>query len=223
MKSSFVAIAGNIGAGKSTLTRMLAAHFGWQPFFEANAENPYLADFYDDMRRWSFQSQVFFLGKRLEHHRLLVDYPGSVVQDRTVYEDAEIFARNLYQQGTMTERDYRTYRTVYEAICTFLPAPDLVIYLQGNVDTLLRHIAHRGRDYEQNIDPEYVARLNTLYDDWIDHWVASPVLRIPMDKLDFQHNPAQFHLIVQNVESAMISGFKEQHQLSLVDKNSVSW
>jgi deoxyadenosine/deoxycytidine kinase len=200
----FIAIAGNIGAGKSTLTRMLAQHFGWQPFYEANAENPYLADFYDDMQRWSFHSQVFFLSKRLEHHRQLVDYPGSVVQDRTVYEDAEIFAANLYQQGNIAGRDYDTYRRLYEAISAFLPPPDLVIYLQTGVDTLMEHIARRGRDYEQNITREYITSLNQLYDAWIDGWTACPVLRVNMDNgFDFQRNPAHFELVVRNVEAAL--------------------
>lgn len=200
MESTFVAIAGNIGAGKSTLTHMLSEHFGWQPFYEANAENPYLADFYADMQRWSFQSQVFFLGKRLEHHRQLLDFPGNVVQDRTVYEDAEIFARNLYQQGAISERDYQTYRSLYMAICNFLPPPDLVIYLQAEVDTLLKHISQRGRAFEQNIDRDYIARLNTLYDDWISRWTASPVLHVNMDQNDFQHNPDHFERVVKSIQ-----------------------
>ena len=120
MTKSFIAVAGNSGAGKSTLTRLLSRSFGWEPFYEAAAENPYLADFYADMRQWSFHSQVFYLGKRLEHHRLLIDHPSSVVQDRTVYEDAEIFARNLYEQGQMTDRDYDAYRRLYEAVSAFL-------------------------------------------------------------------------------------------------------
>jgi deoxyadenosine/deoxycytidine kinase len=200
----FIAVAGNIGAGKSTLTGMLAEHFGWQPFLEANAENPYLADFYDDMQRWSFHSQVFFLSKRLEHHRQLVDYPGSVVQDRTVYEDAEIFAANLYQQGNIAGRDYGTYRRLYEAISAFLPPPDLVIYLQTGVDTLMEHIARRGRDYEQSITREYIASLNQLYDAWINGWTACPVLRVNMDNgFDFQRNPAHFETIVRQVKAAL--------------------
>lgn len=197
-------MAGNIGAGKSTLTRMLAVHFGWQPFYEANAENPYLADFYRDMTRWSFHSQVFFLSKRLEHHRQLLDYPGSVVQDRTVYEDAEIFARNLYRGGKMTDRDYDSYRRLYEAISAFLPPPDLVIYLRAErVETLLKRIAGRGRDFEQNIEPDYVAGLNELYETWIEGWKASPVVRLPVDELDFQHTPGDFERVLAEVEAAL--------------------
>lgn len=203
MTDQFVAIAGNIGAGKSTLTAMLAQHFGWQPFYEAHAENPYLADFYGDMQRWSFHSQIFFLGKRLEHHRLLVDHPGSVVQDRTVYEDAEIFARNLYEQGSMSPRDYDTYRHLYQAIASFLPPPHLIIYLKSSVNTLLARIQKRGRDFERDMDPAYLAKLNRLYDLWIEDWTACPVLCLEMDSMDFQHNAAQFDEIVAQIEARL--------------------
>jgi deoxyadenosine/deoxycytidine kinase len=200
----FIAVAGNIGAGKSTLTGKLADLLGWEPFYEANTENPYLADFYADMQRWSFHSQVFFLGKRLEHHRQLLDHPGSVVQDRTVYEDAEIFARNLYEQGEMSERDYDAYRRLYQAISAFLPPPDLIVYLQASTSTLLRHIEQRGRDYERQIDPEYIARLNRLYDQWIDDWTACPVLRIRMDDVDFFRRPTDLDSIKQQVEAKLV-------------------
>lgn len=199
----FIAIAGNIGAGKSTLTRMLAQSFGWQPFYEANAENPYLADFYSDMQRWSFQSQIFFLSKRLEHHRQLVEYPGSVVQDRTVYEDAEIFARNLHEQGTLSERDWETYCNLYHAVSAFLPPPDLVIYLRAEVDTLLKHIEQRGRTFEQQIAPDYVTRLNNLYHNWIEDWTACPVLVVSMDAMDFEHNPTHYERIVEQIRDTL--------------------
>lgn len=199
----FIAIAGNIGAGKSTLTSMLSKAFGWEPFYEANAENPYLADFYTDMQRWSFHSQVFFLGKRLEHHHQLLQHPGSAVQDRTVYEDAEIFACNLYEQGNMAERDYDAYRRLYQAVSAFLPPPDLIIYLQGSIETLQAHITKRGRTFEQNISTDYLAQLNRLYDRWIDNWTACPVLRVQIDGLDFQHNPANFDSIVAEVEKSL--------------------
>lgn len=199
----FIALAGNIGAGKSTLTTMLADHFGWEPFYEANAENPYLADFYKDMTRWSFHSQVFFLGKRLEHHRLLIDHPGSVVQDRTVYEDAEIFARNLYQQGNMTDRDYDAYRNLYKAVSSFLPPPSLLLYLDCSVDTLVTHIQKRGRDYEQNISRDYLTQLNRLYNEWIDDWTACPILRLKMDDMDFQHNATDFEIVIEQVKATL--------------------
>lgn len=199
----FIAIAGNIGAGKSTLTGLLSHAFGWEPFYEANAENPYLADFYQDMERWSFHSQVFFLGKRLEHHHQLVLHPGSVVQDRTVYEDAEIFARNLYVQGHMTDRDYDAYRRLYEAISAFLPPPDLMIYLESSVEKLIEHINRRGRDYERSISPDYLMALNRLYDEWIERWTACEVLRVRIDGRDFQNNPDDFAYIRQEIEKRL--------------------
>lgn len=204
MQKQFIAIAGNIGAGKSTLTRMLAAALGWQPFLEADAENPYLADFYVDMRRWSFHSQVFYLGKRLEHHRLLLDHPSSVVQDRTVYEDAEIFARNLFEQGNMVERDYDAYRRLYRSISAFLPPPTLIVYLRADVDTLMAHIQKRGRDYERNIAPEYLAQLNGFYEAWIEDWTACPVLTIDMNGMDFQARADDFAAIQARVQGTLI-------------------
>ncbi len=197
----FIAIAGNIGVGKSTLTRLIAQAFHWEPFLEAAAENPYLADFYADMTRWSFHSQVFYLGKRLEHHRLLVDHPGSVLQDRTVYEDAEIFARNLYEQALMSARDYDAYRRLYHAIASFLPAPDLIVYLRADVDTLLRRIAMRGNDYERSISPDYLARLNDLYEEWIGGWQVSPVLVIPAADIDYVQHPHHLHHIIDPIRA----------------------
>lgn len=198
----FIAIAGNIGVGKSSLTQLLAREFGWQAFYEAAAENPYLADFYADMQRWSFHSQVFYLGKRLEHHRLLVDHPASVVQDRTVYEDAEIFACNLYEQGHMSDRDYDAYRRLYRAVSSFLPPPDLVIYLRASVPTLLTHIARRGHDYERTIAPAYLERLNKLYDRWIGGWTVCPVLTLSMDGMDFLHNAADCADMMERIRTA---------------------
>ncbi len=201
----FIAIAGNIGVGKSSLTRRLSAAFGWEPFYEAAAENPYLADFYADMKRWSFHSQVFYLGKRLEHHRLLVDHPGSVVQDRTVYEDAEIFARNLYEQGQMSERDYDAYRRLYRAVSSFLPPPALIVYLRASVDTLMAHIERRGNDYERNIAPEYLTQLNRLYEDWIGDWTACPVVSIEMDGIDFLQNRLDMDSIIHTIMGSLHS------------------
>lgn len=199
----FIAIAGNIGAGKSTLTHMLSDSMNWTPFYEANAENPYLSDFYQDMQRWSFHSQVFFLGKRLEHHRKLVDHPGSVVQDRTVYEDAEIFARNLAKQGKMSERDYDTYCNLYKAIASFLPPPSLIVYLKADVDTLVERIRSRGRDFEQDIRTDYLTQLNGLYTDWIGDWTACQVLTIETDDMDFQHNEADYQKILDKIQQAL--------------------
>lgn len=197
----FVGVAGNIGVGKSSLTGLLARALDWEPFFEANAENPYLADFYEDMQQWSFHSQVFFLSRRLQHHRQLVDHPGSVIQDRTVYEDAEVFARNLYRQGHMSQRDYETYHALYQGISAFLPAPDLLIYLRARVGTLVERIAMRGRAYERQISIDYLAMLNTLYEEWISSWKACPVLILSADDLDFVHHDADFQLILNDVRA----------------------
>lgn len=199
----FIAVAGNIGAGKSTLTRMLSDALGWKPFYEAAAENPYLADFYADMRRWSFHSQVFYLGKRLEHHRLLVDHLDSVVQDRTVYEDAEIFAANLYEQNLMAERDYDAYRRLYRAVASFLPPPDIIVYLRATTQTLIKRIQHRGNDYEKGISPEYVEQLNQLYERWIGDWTACQVLTIQVDGIDFQHNLVDLAAVVHEIKDAV--------------------
>jgi deoxyadenosine/deoxycytidine kinase len=202
-KKYFVAIAGNIGVGKSTLTSILADTFEWKPFYEAVDENPYLADFYADMRRWSFHSQVFFLSRRLQHHRQLVDHPGSVVQDRSVYEDAEIFARNLYDQGQMSPRDYGAYHDLYEGIRAFLPPPDLLVYLKSNVETLLTRIRQRGRDFERDISPDYLDRLNVLYDQWIERWDSCPVLVVPADEMDFQHDEDARQLIIEGIRDSL--------------------
>ncbi len=208
MTKHFIAIAGNIGVGKSTLTRLLSERLDWEPFYEAVADNPYLADFYQDMTRWAFHSQMFFLSRRLRHHRRLLDFPSSVVQDRSVYEDAEIFARALYEQQHITPRDYRTYRELYEVLVQFLPPPDLVVYLRASVPTLLRRIASRGRTYEQGISPVYLEQLNVLYQAWMESFSMCPVLTVPSDDLDFVHNGAHLDLIIRKIEEKL-SGKEE--------------
>jgi deoxyadenosine/deoxycytidine kinase len=199
----FVAVAGNIGVGKSTLVSMLCGQLGWQPFFEPVGENPYLADFYRDMRLWSFHSQIFVLTRRLRLHRQLVDHPTSAIQDRSVYEDAEVFALNLFRQGLMDERDYLSYRELYQVLSEFLPPPDLVIYLRASIPTLQARIASRGRDYERTITPAYLAQLNALYEEWIDHFSLCPVLTVPADDLDYVAHPGHLQLIVQKVEEKL--------------------
>jgi len=195
----FIAIAGNIGVGKSTLTGLLAQQLEWEPFYEAVQDNPYLADFYRDMRRWSFHSQIFFLSRRLRHHRALLDHPNSVVQDRSVYEDAEVFARNLYRQNHMSERDYKSYRELYEVLTLFLPSPDLVVYLRASVSTLQKRITQRGRKFEQDISSEYLEQLNELYEEWISNFTLCPVLTVPADDLDFVKFNSHLELIASKI------------------------
>ena len=200
----FVAVAGNIGVGKSTLVTLLSKRLGWQPFYEPVGENPYLVDFYRDMRAWSFHSQIFFLTRRLHAHRQLLDHPTSAIQDRTVYEDAEIFAHNLFQQGQMDERDYNSYRELYQVLSEFLPPPDLVVYLRASVDTLVERIKLRGRDYERQISPNYLTRLNKLYEEWLSHFLLCPVLTVPADDLDYVSNHGHMDLIVQKIQEKLM-------------------
>lgn len=195
----FIAVAGNVGVGKSSLTRLLSEYLCWEPFYEAVDDNPYLADFYQDMRTWSFHSQIYFLSRRLSHHRQIIERPGTVIQDRTVYEDAEIFARNLYLQGHMTERDWHSYWLLYQTVITILPPPDLVIYLQASVPVLLERIRQRGRDYEQQITAEYLSQLNRLYDAWVESFTLCPVLTVPTDTLDFVMVNSHLELIASRV------------------------
>jgi deoxyadenosine/deoxycytidine kinase len=162
----FLAVAGNIGVGKTYLTRFLGERLGWEIFYEPVIDNPYLDDFYADMRRWSFHLQVFFLSRRFEMHRKMMHNLLSCVQDRTIYEDAEIFARTLHQTGAMDARDYENYQALFASMTSYLRPPDVVIYLRAGVDTLLHRIEQRGRLCEKNIDRSYLELLNQAYDDW---------------------------------------------------------
>jgi deoxyadenosine/deoxycytidine kinase len=200
----FIAVAGNIGVGKSTLVTMLSARLGWQPFFEPVTENPYLEDFYRDMRAWAFHSQIFFLTRRLRAHRQLIQHPTSAIQDRTVYEDAEVFAHNLFRQGHIAERDYLAYRELYQVLTEFLPPPDLVIYLRASVATLTGRIQNRGRGYERQITPEYLLQLNELYEAWIASFSLCPVLTVPADNLNYVSNEQHLELIVKKVEEKLM-------------------
>lgn len=195
----FIGVAGNVGVGKSSLTRLLSEYLCWEPFYEAVDDNPYLADFYKDMSTWSFHSQVYFLSRRLGHHRQIIERPGTVLQDRMVYEDAEVFARNLYLQGHMSERDWRSYWDLYQTVITILPPPDLVIYLRASVPVLQKRIRHRGRDYEQEIGADYLTQLNELYDAWVDGFSLCPLLTVPTDDLDFVTVNSHLELIASRV------------------------
>jgi deoxyadenosine/deoxycytidine kinase len=202
-RNYYITVAGNVGVGKSTLTGLLAARLGWEPVYEAVAENPYLADFYQNMSRWSFHSQIFFLARRLRQHHRLLELESSVLQDRSVYEDAEIFARNLYEQGHMSERDWQNYAELYRTLSVMLQPPDLVVYLRASLPTLRRRIQQRGRDYEQEIADDYLSRLNDLYDTWTNNFSLSPVLTVETDNLDYVHRDADLDLIARRIRDRL--------------------
>lgn len=204
----FITIAGNIGAGKSSLVHLLSQHLGWDPFFEPVANNPYLSDFYSDMQTWSFHSQIYFLSNRLKVYKELLDCQNSVILDRSLYEDAEIFARNLYLQGFMSQRDHETYETIYQTLLHFLPTPDLVVYLRASVNTLLERIRHRNRDYEKNISAEYLQQLNDTYETWIQNFTLCPVLTVPSDNLDFVNHARHMDLVLEKIQEK-IAGKEE--------------
>jgi deoxyadenosine/deoxycytidine kinase len=185
MPTRFIAIAGNIGAGKTELTDFLCRRYGLKPFYEPNDQNPYLADFYSDMRTWAYRSQLFFLTHKFRLHLALQGEPGAVIQDRTIYEDAEIFARNLFRQRLIEKRDFDTYWELYQSIKRALRPPDLMIQLRCPVRTLRQRIRSRGRSFEQDIPAEYLRRLNRLYEDWFASYDLSPVLVLETDKLDY--------------------------------------
>ena len=199
----FIAIAGNIGTGKTTLTNMLSRRFGWEAHFEVVADNPYLADFYKDMARWSFPLQIFFLNHRFQAHQLVTQGANSAIQDRSIYEDANIFARNLYETGMMEERDYKNYLQLYQSMVSFLTPPDLVVYLRKSLPKLKEQIALRGRDYEKNIPDEYLTNLNRYYNDWMETYELGNKLIIDSDDLNFLKNPDDFELVCQNLVSAL--------------------
>lgn len=205
----FVAVAGNIGAGKSSLTKTLSEYFGWEAFFERVDDNPYLADFYEDMSRWSFNLQVFFLSSRFKHQRYIETVPQSVVQDRSIYEDAEIFARNLHEMGLMSQRDYKNYKELFGIMTGYLMSPDLLIYLQSSVPTLVSHIQSRGRSFESKIRIDYLERLNQHYERWISDYHIGPKLIINIDDLDFVNVPEHQSEIISRVESRLFGLFPD--------------
>jgi len=180
----FIAIAGNIGVGKSTLTGLLASRFGWKPFYEVVDTNPYLTDFYADMKNWAFHLQVFFLSKRFEHHKNMLEEPETVIQDRSIYEDAEVFSRNLYYDGKFVERDYRNYLSLFKCMTSYLKSPDLLVYLRASVDTLSHRIRSRGRNCEKKIPRAYLERLNQRYDDWVKNYDLGQVLIVDTENLN---------------------------------------
>lgn len=195
----FLAVAGNIGAGKSSLTRLLSERTGWKAFFESVEDNPYLGDFYADMKRWSFNLQVYFLSNRFRSHKAIAEGPESVILDRVIYEDAEIFARNLHEIGRMDDRDYENYVALYGVMTEFLRPPDLLIYLRANVDTLLKQIALRGRDFERSISREYLEQLNGHYESWISRYTRGKLLIIESDGIDFVNRKDDLEAVVKQI------------------------
>lgn len=203
LNKRFIAIAGNIGSGKTTLTQLLAEHYQWEPHYEVVAENPYLSDFYGNMTRWSLPLQVFFLSKRFQAHQEISKGGSSAIQDRSIYEDAHIFARALHEQGNMDERDYANYLDLYNTMTQFLTPPDLVVYVRRSVPCIKSRIRERGRDYEKNIPDTYLQHLNDCYDDWIKNYKIGKVLTVHADNLDLKWNPKDFEYVCQSIENSL--------------------
>lgn len=202
----YVAVAGNIGAGKSSLTGLLAKHYMWQAFYESVDDNPYLSDFYEDMRRWSFNLQIYFLSSRFKHQKEILQQQKNFIQDRTIYEDVEIFAKNLYEMGLMAKRDHDNYRALFNEMVSFLRPPDLLIYLRAQVPTLVRQIQARGREYENTIRIEYLERLNNHYEAWVEQYPHDKLI-VDTDNLDFVHNPEDLGKIIEMVDNRIYGLF----------------
>ncbi|WP_046743794.1 deoxynucleoside kinase [Kordia zhangzhouensis] len=196
-----VAIAGNIGAGKTTLTKLLAKHYQWEPHFEDVVDNPYLDDFYTQMERWSFNLQIYFLNSRFRQVLQIRESGKKIIQDRTIYEDAHIFAPNLHAMGLMTNRDYENYQSLFELMQKLVDAPDLLIYLRADISTLVAQIHKRGRDYENSISIDYLSRLNERYEAWISKYDKGKLLIIDVDNLDFVDNPEDLGSVINKIDA----------------------
>ena len=197
-----IAIAGNIGSGKTTLTRLLSKHFGWKPHFEEVDNNPYLESFYEDMKRWSFNLQIYFLNSRFRQVMDIRKSGDDIIQDRTIYEDAYIFAANLYDMGLMETRDYQNYQALFELMSSFLQAPDLLIYLRASVPTLVRQIQKRNRDYEQSIRLDYLKALNKRYENWISSYNKGKLLIIESDDIDLE-KPEDLSTVIDQINGSL--------------------
>jgi len=200
-KKVFVSIAGNIGSGKSSLTNLIAEEFNWKPYYEKVNDNPYLKDFYSDMNRWSFNLQVYFLSHRFKTHKEIISKKISVIQDRSIYEDVEIFARNLYLLKKMNKRDYDNYRKLFKEMTYFLQPPDLLIYLKASLPKLTKQIKIRGRDFEKNIDVSYLNKLNESYEEWIKNYKLGKCIIIETENMDFVNRKKDFEKIVNLIKS----------------------
>ncbi len=200
-----IAVAGNIGSGKTTLTRLLAKHYVWKPHYEDVDDNPYLNDFYEDMQRWSFNLQIYFLNSRFGQIVDIRRKGETVIQDRTIYEDAHIFAPNLHTMGLMSTRDFNNYSNLFALMCSLIQPPDLLIYLRGNVPTLVSQIQKRGRDYEKNIRLDYLQRLNERYEAWIESYKLGKMLIIEVDNMNFAERPEDLRIVINKID-ALIHG-----------------
>jgi deoxyadenosine/deoxycytidine kinase len=198
-----IAITGNIGAGKTTLAQLLSAHYGWDVLYEAVEGNPYLADFYADMERWSFNLQIYFLNSRFAQVKAIREGDRSVIQDRTIYEDAYIFASNLHRTGNMSERDYQTYRTLFDNMVSTVQPPDLMIYLRADLPKLLGQIKKRGRSFEQDISEAYLHNLNELYEEFSSHYTVGELLVIDVNNLDYAAYPNDLTTIIQQIDARL--------------------
>ena len=206
-KPKHIAVAGNIGAGKTTLTEMLSKHYKWIPQFEDVDHNPYLMDFYEDMPRWSFNLQIYFLNSRLNQLLEIQHGTETIIQDRTIYEDANIFAPNLHDMGLMAKRDFENYYKFFQTLKTMVQPPDLLIYLKASVPTLVSQIQKRGREYEENIRLDYLKKLNIYYDKWIDNYNEGPLLVIDVDKNKFGEQEEHLGEIISKVDSQLFGLF----------------
>ncbi|MBK6338681.1 MAG: deoxynucleoside kinase [Bacteroidetes bacterium] len=202
-----IAVAGNIGSGKSTLTEMLAKHYGWEPRYEDVENNPYLNDFYADMPRWSFSLQVYFLNSRLQQIVEIQQGDKTVIQDRTIYEDAHIFAPNLHELGLMSKRDFENYINLFRTICRQISPPDLLIFLNSSLSTLVEQIEKRGRPYEDNIRLDYLKQLNQYYNNWIENYKDGPLLIINVDELKFADNQEDFSEVISKIDAELFGLF----------------
>jgi len=208
MTNRLILVAGNIGAGKTSLTERIGARLGWETSYESVADNPYLPDFYQDMRQWSFHLQIFFLGHRAEQHLALVNNPRSAIADRSIYEDAFIFARVLRHMNNLSERDYLAYHKLFDLVVRNLPRPDLLLYLQAPVSVLMERIRQRGREIEGGITADYLSLLDAFYKEWLELFDLCPVLTIPSADLDFVHHPQHLDIVVQRIQDKL-SGKEE--------------
>lgn len=196
-----VAIAGNIGAGKTTLTGLISKHYGWEPHYEDVEDNPYINDFYEDMQRWSFNLQIYFLNNRFNTIMQIRNSGKTIIQDRTIYEDAYIFAPNLHAMGLMSTRDFDNYTRLFNSLNHFIQPPDLLIYLRASIPTLVNHIQQRGRDYEDSIRLDYLKRLNERYEAWISTYNKGKLLILNIDDLDVNNNPEDLGLVINKIEA----------------------